>query len=78
MADEIRALEPVVTEWDEPDAALRALNEAVGRHGITLPSARVDPVSVLSPHMEPMIDVGRLRLSDVRALTKALACRGPR
>lgn len=56
----------------EAESALKDLKEALSALGITLPSIELDHLSLLGPHIGPLIDLGRVNLDTARKLTEAL------
>jgi hypothetical protein len=57
----------------EVDDAVRALDEGLRAHGITLPSLGVDPVSCAMAAPRPLVELGRCNLATARQLVELLA-----
>ncbi|MFI1018081.1 hypothetical protein [Streptomyces sp. NPDC020965] len=61
-SDRLRAAEEVLSQ----------LREELGAIGVTLPSLRVDPISLASDDPYPLIDLGRCNLDTAMRLTAVL------
>ncbi|MCT4356356.1 hypothetical protein M5362_24830 [Streptomyces sp. Je 1-79] len=68
--------ETAVDEIRDARAARDELRAALAEVGVRLPSLGLDLVSLASPHLTPLVDLGRCRPDVARRLASALRAGG--